>query len=389
MTSPSPLALGTPFSLGDPSVLHTARGDRLALGVNFLPSATALGAVSGIVHGPAGSMGELTLVSDAVLRTNPFVAVLQGTHNTRQGQYVIPNEQQRDLAVVAKDASLQRRSLLVLRVADSQEAGVAASPTTNGAWLERLDGALAASNPALPDLPANSLALGELLVPSVASGAPVQLTPYNPRTGARHGILPVIDDESTLPGHGRAPGVYVGQYRDRKGPERWHGNDWRPAGVTDSPMVRARRNSGATGRYRIVPSTWTPIPMQTADVDTGHDMWTFTQNQFDVFCRRDGIYHVSAGGALEVTPPAGKRLVARIMRYNTAGQWVAAGIGNVTHLGGSFEPSVSASGLMRMVVGERIRLDLFHDIAAPDWYTPGNAEFAPTYIEAQWLRPLP
>jgi hypothetical protein len=259
VTSPSPLALGTPFSLAEPSVLHTARGDRLALGVNFRPSTSALGAVSGIVHGPAGSMGELTLVSDTVLRIAPFVGVIQGTHNARQGQYVVPNEQQRDLAIVAKDASLQRRSLLVLRVADSDEAGVAASPTTNGAWLERLDGTLAASNPALPALPANAVALGELTVPSVASGQPVTLTPYNPRTGARHGILPVYNDASTVPGHGSAPGSYVGEYRDHptRGLERWDGAAWQPFGLggdtgwqvlaATPPIV----NSAGGARYRV------------------------------------------------------------------------------------------------------------------------------------------
>lgn len=244
MTSPSPLSIGGPWSLGDPSVLHTARMDRLALGVNYRPSATALGAVSGIVHGPTGSVGALTLVSDTVLRVDPFVAVIQGTHNTRQGQYTVPNEQQRDLAIVAKDASLTRRSLIVVRVADSDEAGVAPSATTNGAWIERLDGTAVASNAALPTLPANTLALGELTIPSVASGQPVQLTPYNPRTGARHGILPVFADTSTVPGHGSAPGTFIGEYRDHPtlGLQRWDGSAWQTI------------PSGDTGRINVTPT---------------------------------------------------------------------------------------------------------------------------------------
>ncbi len=223
----SSIALGNPFALGaGPTVQTSARTDRLALAASFRPSATALGAVSGFLAGPAGTMGDLTLLSDTLLRIDPFLAVIQGTHNSAQGQYTVPNTQQRDLTVPAKDASLIRRALIVVRVADSLEAGVATSGTTDGAWVEILPGALVSSNPQLPSMTAyaNYVAAGELTIPSVASGLPVTLTKYNPRTTSRGGILPVTSTDT-------AAGLGVGDYRDHPtaGLQRWNGTTWTAA----------------------------------------------------------------------------------------------------------------------------------------------------------------
>lgn len=192
-------ALGNPFALGaGPTVQTSARTDRLTTGAAFRPGSAPLSAASGLLHGPAGTRGDLTLLTDVLLRVDPFVAIVQGTHNTQQGQYTVPNVQQRDLAVPAKDASLFRRALVRVRVADSLEAGVATSATTDGSWLEVVSGALAASNPALPALGDNALALGELSIPSTASGQPVTLTRYNPRTITRGGVLPMPTEASIV-----------------------------------------------------------------------------------------------------------------------------------------------------------------------------------------------
>lgn len=194
--------LGNPFALGaGPTVLTSARTDRLALGASFLPGAAPLAARPGFLYGPPGTMGDLTLLTDVLLRVAPFLAVVQGTHATDQGQYIVPNETTRDLAVPAKDAAQFRRALIVVRVADSFAAGVATSAATDGSWLEILPGPLAASNPALPATPANALLAGELSIPSTASGQPVTLTRYNPRTVARGGILPVVAGDVTAPAY--------------------------------------------------------------------------------------------------------------------------------------------------------------------------------------------
>lgn len=222
-------ALGNPYALGATGVLTTARTDRVSMGASFRPASAALAAVTGFLAGPANTQGELTLVSDALLRVAPFTAIVQGTRNSLQGQYIVANGVQRDLAVPAKDASQSRRALIVVRVGDSLEAGVASSPTTDGAWLEIIPGALASSNPALPAAPADSLVAGELLIPSTGSGQPVTLTRYNPRTTVRGGILPVLAGPAvTTPGYEGAPGNYFGEYRDHPtlGLQRWNGSLW-------------------------------------------------------------------------------------------------------------------------------------------------------------------
>jgi hypothetical protein len=207
-----------------------ARVFRQSLGALFRPSAAtgSLGAVSGCLAGPDNTMGELTLLSDLLVRVQPFVAVVQGTHNVKQGQYTVPNDELVDLGIPAKDASQTRRAYIAVRVADSVEAGVASSAATDGAWLEIQPGALAASNPALPAATQNTLYLGELTIPSTASGLPVTITKYNPRTMLRGGILPIIADGATTAGHDGAPGTFIGQGRDHPtfGWQRWNGAAW-------------------------------------------------------------------------------------------------------------------------------------------------------------------
>lgn len=262
------MPLGNPFTLGATGVTTSARFDRTALGAHFRPNTAAVSAVSGFLAGPTNTQGELSLVSDTLLRVQPFTAVVQGTNNSQQGQYVVPNGTQRDLAVVAKDASLFRRALIVVRVADSLEAGVASSATTDGAWLEIVPGTLAASNPVLPATPANALAAGELSIPSVASGQPVTLTPYNPRTTGRGGILPVFADTSTVPGHGNAPGLHLGEYRDHpaRGLERWNGAGW------GLPTVRPLFQGYAAAAVTGIPAGWVDLAFATENWDShnGH-----------------------------------------------------------------------------------------------------------------------
>lgn len=244
------IPLGNPFALGATGVPNSARFDRIALAASFRPSTAAVGITSGFLIGAPNTQGESTLVSDTLLRLQPFTAIVQGTHNSQQGQYVVPNGTQRDLTVPTKDASLFRRALVVVRVADSLEAGVASSATTDGAFLEVLSGTLAASNPALPATPANALLVGELSVPSVASGQPVTWTPYNPRTGVRGGILPVYNDAIDRTGHGGAPGLFTGEYRDHptRGLQRWTGTEWVHGGGGSLPPVVPI----------TIPAGWTP-----------------------------------------------------------------------------------------------------------------------------------
>lgn len=229
-----------PSYLGAASQQHSARNDRLTLGTVFRPAAgsataTPLAVVGGALIGPAGTMGEVTLTSPTLVTINPARWVVMGGIDSKQGQYECTNDQQNTLAVTAQDASLYRRSYLAVVVDDSESSGVASSATTDRGSVQVIDGALAASAPAYPDLTAypNRLLLGEFYIPP--TGQTVTWTPYNPRTALRGAILPVVDDALTYAGHGAEPGVFDGQYRDRGHLERWSVSaaDWLP-----SPHVR-------------------------------------------------------------------------------------------------------------------------------------------------------
>jgi hypothetical protein len=219
--------LSPPYALGAAGQVLSGKLLRHALGCTWRPSTAALGGVSAVVQGPAGSQMELTLVNATTLRVNPGVAVIQGTQSADQGQYEVVNDAQVTFTLTGQHASQYRRSLVVVQVNDSQAAGVASSATTDRAQLVVIDGALSATAPgALPPLPANSVALGEVAIPP--TGQTVTLTPYNPRTTTRGGMLYVLSDTSTVPGHGGEPGAYVGQSRiigdGRR--EWWNGSAW-------------------------------------------------------------------------------------------------------------------------------------------------------------------
>lgn len=347
-------ALGNPFALGATGVQTTARYDRLALGASFRPGTAALAAVSGVLVGPAGTMGDLTLLSDTLLRTDPFLAVVQGTHNTQQGQYLVPNVTQRDLAVPAKDASLFRKALVRVRVADSLEAGVASSASTDGAWLEVVSGDLAASNPALPAVGPNALALGELSIPSSGSGQPVTLTRYNPRTGSRTGILPVPSTDTAAP-------AFDGQYRDHpvRGLERGQGAAWEPVSNRDFAYARLRQTA-ASGLY---PSGWGDILLQGEDFDShnGHANastfgWTCPAGQA-------GLYRVSGTVGYAATG-AGLLLCCRILKNGT----IVPGLQSHYVIGNSAGAQINTGEhLVSLAVGDVLLLQGY--VNSANWQT--------------------
>lgn len=204
---------------------HTAQNDRLTQAAAYR-TLDGVRSVSGVLAGPAGTMGELTLVSDTVLRVNPFRAAIQSTQDSKQGAYTVTNDEAVNLTVTGRHASQYRRSLVLVYVADSVVSGVASSGTTDGTFLTILDGTLAASNPQLPSaVPPNALLLGEVSIPPVGVGS-VTMTPYNPRTTLRGGILPVLASDTVQ-------GLSLGEYRDHPtlGLQRWDGAGWAGADV--------------------------------------------------------------------------------------------------------------------------------------------------------------
>lgn len=207
--------LGAPLFLGNPAIEHPAQTLRQMLAALFMPPSGDSGAEvqPGLLPGTSGHRGELILTSPTALQVNPFMAVVQGTHSTVQGAYVIPNAVPRSLAVTGRDGSQYRRSRLVVQVLDSAAAGVTPDATNDRAQLSLIDGALTASaDPALPATPDNSLTLGEVFIPPTsASGAAVTVTATAPPTALRGGVL-VVDEGATSSGYVR----WRGQLRDHE-----------------------------------------------------------------------------------------------------------------------------------------------------------------------------
>lgn len=208
----------------DPDAGHSAQNDRLTLGALFVPGVDPLSARSGILAGPPGGVGAVTLVSDTVVRTDPFRAVLQGTRNAVQGQYVVINDAALDRPITAQEAGVQRLDLVAIVVRDASYA----PDTANNADVIVVRGDPVVTDPVAPALDGpdlgNFLVLGTLTVPP--PGTPVTFTP-NPDllTVAVGGILPTATTDASPPAHD-------GQWRDAGGRlERGLGGAWtRPVG---------------------------------------------------------------------------------------------------------------------------------------------------------------
>jgi hypothetical protein len=178
-------AVSPSFALGATGLSLSAKALRTAVTALLIPDPTnPLGVRSGILAGPTGSNGELT-VSGGAVTVRPFRAVIQGTHTADQGGYVFVNDADANLPHPAQHASQHRRSQIVARVYDSQAAGVPSSPATDRFTLEVIDGPLSATAPGpLPDLTgvANALPIGEVVIPP--TGQPVTVTAYTAARGA-------------------------------------------------------------------------------------------------------------------------------------------------------------------------------------------------------------
>lgn len=232
-----PMALGASVVPTPAYLQHSARLLRLTMGAVFRRSAAgALSGVSGALESGAGQSGDTTLLNPTTLQVNPGIFVIQGMQSGAQGQYEVVNDATVNLAVPAQDATQYRRAYAAVRVYDSLETGVASSAATDKADMLVIGGTLAAStNPAYPTAAqigaGTYLLLGEFYIPP--TGQTVTFTAYSPRTGIRHGILPVIDDASTRPGHAGAPGTVLNEYRHHPvlGLQRWNGTAWKNAQI--------------------------------------------------------------------------------------------------------------------------------------------------------------
>jgi hypothetical protein len=352
----------------------SGRLGRLALGSSFIPGPTGLLTVSGVLYGPTNTMGELSLAGGNIT-VKPFRAVVQCSLDATAGQYLVVNDADAVFATTAQHATQFRKGLVVIDVDDSQVNGVASSATTDRARMYLLDGALAATSgaAALPALPDSSLALGEYLIPP--AGQAVTITPYNPRTTNRNGILPVINDASTLPGHAGAAPVHDGAYRHHpvNGLEVGEGGAWVPAADRTAPLFRARRQAF---QY-FSANTFTTIGWDTEDIDT-HNGYTIGSDG-GYACQRAGWHRITAFVTLGAAPPG--RTIVRVTKNGGAAYIGASRPNGTTGNAGS-----GCDGMMGMIVGDKAYVQVYSDAGAT-WNTD-SPDFAPCLFEVQWLRPF-
>lgn len=363
MTGP----LQPPAFMGNPTTDHSARLDRLAiLGAMFRPSADGLGSMGGALWGPAGTMGELTLVNPTTLRCAPARFVIPSTLGNTQGTYEIVNPGNYDMPVPPQDVTQYRRGLVVAHVRDAFATG---SGVANDGVIEVIPGDLAASNPQLPSvLPDNRLLLGEVNIPPV--GGTVTMTPYNPRTGMRGGILPI------LAGAEGVAGIGDGEYRDHpaRGLERWRAGRtmWETPGVgIEAPMFVYRQGGG----FAIGNNTFINIGLNAIDLVSGG--WTYDASA--AVCPRSGVYWVSV--QVQYNGGFGGRIFVAATKN---GAFTTIGRGQPA--GGLAEPGVNASGLLSLAAGDKLSISSYQDSGATQ--TTGNSPYAGTRLEAMYLRPL-
>lgn len=331
---------------------HTAQNDRLTQGALWTPGAIGLAGSTGVAPAAAGSQGEVTVLSNTLIRVNPFRAVIQGTRSALQGQYVVVNDGPVDLAIDAQASGVSRKDTLMVNVCDT-----AFSPDTlDTARLIVVKGTAAASNPNGPTLGganlANYMILGTINVP--ATGGTVTFTPADSslRPGGAAVAVGGIEPVSATDG---IPGVYDGQYRDDPagpdaGLQRWNAalNRWnpvtggyvgvQPANVAVAPgsgygFENARFSAAYAGqRFTCIAQTWVQIltggQQQTVQLQQNigniGQNWTLGQSTFDTVDR--------VGGA----PGPEWRLITRVFDiYAIAAGVVIINLGLYTGTGGT------------------------------------------------------
>jgi hypothetical protein len=188
-----------------------AEDDRL-IAAFPLAIASGLHARTGILPGPVGYVGEVTLLSSTSIQVNPFRAMIAGTQTITQGDYRVVNDAVLTRAVAPSDPTLGRIDLLVTYVRDT--AYVPNEGVDDVRYAYVLPGTPAAV-PVAPTLPPNALLHGTITVP--AGAGTVTYTPnLLPSPVALGGIRPAVAGDTL-------PGAYDGQWREvNRHAERWN-----------------------------------------------------------------------------------------------------------------------------------------------------------------------
>lgn len=137
-------------------------------------------------------------ISGLTITVAPGTVVIQGTDQTRQGNYLCRSTDNTAIQLDARPASGSRLDLIYARVIDTSTGVIG----TDGWIIDKISGTAAAQNPTLPAAPSSSERLAQVLVPSGAGA--IVLTDLRRRgSAANHAI-------GYLRGNTNAPTVSVG-----------------------------------------------------------------------------------------------------------------------------------------------------------------------------------
>jgi hypothetical protein len=160
-------------------------------------------------------------------------ALVSGTETAKQSIYSCFNDGTVNKTITASDPSLPRIDIVVLKVQDTFYSGV-----TN-AWSIAVVTGVAASSPAVPAAPANSITIGQIAVGAgVTTIVNANITDTRPFLAAVGGITPVKSQTERDALQGNYAGMAV--WRQDTTPDRleiWDGSTW--SQLVPTPAVSA------------------------------------------------------------------------------------------------------------------------------------------------------
>ncbi|MFF4417476.1 hypothetical protein ACFYY8_33545 [Streptosporangium sp. NPDC001559] len=143
------------------SATTSLQDHRLALGAFLAPGASVLERRAGVCYYPGAA--DLTGASALQANVAPFIAVVDGTSNSLQGQIIVVVDANEPLTFSAGEASVARTDRVVLQVRDN--AYDASGSTDARVVVVKGNTSTGAANP----VPASSILLWEVTVPIGAS----------------------------------------------------------------------------------------------------------------------------------------------------------------------------------------------------------------------------
>ncbi|MEV7907619.1 hypothetical protein [Streptomyces anulatus] len=231
------------------SATTSLQDHRLALGAFMAPGASVLERRGGVYYYP----GAADLTSAAALQANvaPFVAIVDGTSNSLQGQYTIVSDAAVTLTFSAGEPAVARTDRVIIQMRDTT---YDASGSTDARVLV-LKGNT--STGAATALPASSLLLWEVTVPIGASSITFSSARTDKRTWTSTPMRIPVNSQAERDALPTIPGLEVTRL-DTGDVQQYWSSAWRTIGGTPQTTVQYVVKSADTTRTSTITATDDP-----------------------------------------------------------------------------------------------------------------------------------